>query len=143
RLYVAELAGQVLALADRDDDGRAETRITFATGLASPLGLAFYGSDLYVGRRGGVTRLSDTNGDGLADGSVAVIDGLPALRHQTDGLAFGPDGRLYIGQGTTSDRGETGFVSREGSILGAERDGSGLHVFASGTRNPYDLAFLP
>src|SRR5579859_1476731 len=98
RLYVAELAGQVLALADRDGDGSAETRVTFATGLASPLGLAFYGSDLYVGRRGGVTRLSDTNGDGVADQSVTVIGGLPALRHQTDGLAFGPDGRLYIGQ---------------------------------------------
>jgi putative membrane-bound dehydrogenase-like protein len=143
RLYVAELGGQVMALADRNGDGSAETRITFATGLASPLGLAFYGSDLYVGRRGGVTRLTDTNGDGLADLSATVIDGLPALRHQTDGLAFGPDGRLYIGQGTTSDRGETGILNLEGSILVAERDGSGLRVFASGTRNPYDLAFLP
>jgi putative membrane-bound dehydrogenase-like protein len=143
RLYVAELAGQVLALADRDGTGSAETRVIFASGLASPLGLAFYGSDLYVGRRGGVTRLTDTNGDGVADQVVTVIDGLPALRHQTDGLAFGPDGRLYIGQGSTSDRGETGILSLEGSILVAERDGSGLRVFASGTRNPYDLAFLP
>jgi glucose/arabinose dehydrogenase len=143
RLYVSELSGQVLALADRDGDGTAETRVTFTSGIDSPLGLAFYGSELYVGRRGGVTRLTDTNGDGVADRSVALIEGLPALRHQTDGLAFGPDGRLYIGQGSTSDRGETGVLSREASILVAERDGSGLRVFASGTRNPYDLAFLP
>ena len=107
RLYVAELAGQVLALADLNRDGSAETRVTFASGLNSPLGLAFFGADLYVGRRAGVTRLTDTNGDGVADQVVAIIDGLPALRHQTDGLAFGPDGRLYIGQGSTSDRGET------------------------------------
>ena len=142
-MYVAELAGQVLALADRDGDGSAETRVTFASGLASPLGLAFYGADLYVGRRGGVTRLTDATGDGLADQSVTIIDGLPALRHQTDGVAFGPDGRLYIGQGSTSDRGETCILSLEGSILVAARDGSGVRVFASGTRNPYDLAFLP
>ena len=143
RLYVSELGGQVLALAAPDPNSGAKTRVTFATGLNSPLGLTFYNTDLYVGRRGGVTRLTDTNGDGVANQSTVVINGLPALRHQTDGLAFGPDGRLYIGQGTTSDRGETGRVNLEGSILVAERDGSGLRVFASGTRNPYGIAFLP
>ncbi len=143
RLYVAELGGQVLALSAPDPAGGAKTRVTFASGLDSPLGLAFYNTDLYVGRRGGVTRLTDTNGDGLADQAAVVINGLPALRHQTDGVAFGPDGRLYIGQGTTSDRGETGILNLEGSILVAERDGSRLRVFASGTRNPYGVAFLP
>jgi glucose/arabinose dehydrogenase len=133
----------VLELSGRDGDGIAETRTTFANGLDSPLGLAFFGSDLYVGRRGGVTRLSDSNGDEVADQTVAMIDWLPALRHQTDRLAFGPDGRLYIGQGSTSDRGQTGKLDREASILGAERHGSGLRVFARGTRNPYDQAFFP
>src|SRR5947209_2540811 len=41
RLYVAEVSGLVLALADRDGNGAAETQVTFASGLASPLGLAF------------------------------------------------------------------------------------------------------
>ena len=143
RLYLAELGGQVLALTAPDPNNGATTRVTFASGLDSPLGLAFYKTDLYVGRRAGVTRLTDTNGDGLADQTTVVLNGLPALRHQTDGVALGPDGRLYIGQGTTSDRGETGLVNLEGSILVAERDGSGLRVFASGTRNPYGIAFLP
>ena len=143
RLYVAELGGQVLALADRDGNGSAEESTLFASGLASPLGLAFYGANLYVGRHGGITRLADSNGDGVADETVSIVEGLPALRHQTDGLAFGPDGRLYIGQGSTSDRGETGQLDREASILVVERDGSGLRVFASGTRNPYGLAFFP
>ena len=143
RLYVAELTGNVAALADRDDDHAAEERTEFAAGLASPLGLAFYESDLFVGRRGGVTRLRDMDGDGVADEARSIVEGLPALRHQTDSIAIGPDGRLYIGQGSTSDRGETGVQPLEASILVAERDGSGLRVFASGTRNPYDLAFFP
>jgi len=145
RLYVATLTGQVLALDDRDGDGAisAGEQQVFGQGFNAPLGLAWYENDLYVSHNAGVSRLRDTNGDGAADENVKIIDGLPALRHQTDGLAFGPDGRLYIGQGSTSDRGETGLVEREASILVAERDGSGLRVFASGTRNPYDLAFLP
>jgi glucose/arabinose dehydrogenase len=145
RLYVAELSGQVVALADLDGNGAADpgVRVVYARGLSVPLGLAFYASDLYVGRHGGVSRLRDTDGDGVAEVSETVVEGLPATRHQTDGLAFGPDGRLYIGQGSTSDRGETGVVDREASILVVERDGSDLRVFASGTRNPYDLAFFP
>jgi glucose/arabinose dehydrogenase len=136
RLYVAELLGQIIALKDRAGKGTADEQVVFASGLNAPLGLAFHGSDLYVGRRGGVTRLRDTTGDGVADEALAIIDGLPALRHQTDGLALGPDGRLYIGQGSTSDRGETSIQDREASILVAQPDGSGVGVFASGTRNP-------
>jgi glucose/arabinose dehydrogenase len=143
RLYVSELSGNVVALADTDGDGAADSRVVFATGFSAPLGLAFFEADLYVGRREGVTRVRDTDGDGVADDYHVLLEGLPAGRHQTDGIAFGPDGRMYIGQGSTSDRGETGVLTREASILVAERDGSGLRVFASGTRNPYDLAFYP
>ena len=145
RLYVTTVAGQVVALADLDGDGAADpgAQVVYASGLSVPLGLAFYDNDLYVGHHGGITRLRDTDSDGVADQSEALAQGLPAARHQTDGLAFGPDGRLYIGQGSTSDRGETGLVEREASILVMERDGGGLRVFAEGTRNPYDLAFYP
>ncbi|MEP7358846.1 MAG: PQQ-dependent sugar dehydrogenase, partial [Anaerolineales bacterium] len=143
RLYVSQVDGQIIALADRDGDGSAEERAVFASGLNSPLGLAFAGSDLFVGRHGGITRLRDTDGDGAADEQVSLVEGLPALRHQTDGLAFGPDGRLYIGQGSTSDRGETGRLDLEASILVVNPDGSGLRAFATGTRNPYGLAFMP
>ena len=143
RLYVAELTGDVIALADRDGDGTAEARTVFASNLNVPLGLAFYESDLYVGRRGGVVRVRDADGDGVADTTTVILDGLPASRHQTDGIAFDPDGRMYVGQGSTSDRGETSLVPLEASILVAGRDGSGLRALASGTRNPYDLAFYP
>ncbi|MBI3764749.1 MAG: PQQ-dependent sugar dehydrogenase [Chloroflexi bacterium] len=143
RMYVAELSGEVVALSDKDGDGRAEARQTFASGIPSPLGLAFRGNDLYVGRRGGVDVACDSDGDGAANEIKTLISNLPAGRHQTDGLAFGPDGRLYFSAGSRSDRGELPIDLMEASILVANADGTGLRVFASGTRNPYDLAFNP
>jgi glucose/arabinose dehydrogenase len=85
----------------------------------------------------------DTDGDGQADARNDIITDLPVGRHQTNGLAFDPDGRLYIGQGSIDDHAEYGIVPREASILRANHDGTDLVVYASGLRNPYDLAFHP
>src|SRR5687768_11397321 len=71
RLYVSQLDGRIIALADRDGSGSAEDSAVYASGLNSPLGLAFDGPDLFVGRRGGISRLGDTNGDGTADEQVS------------------------------------------------------------------------
>ncbi len=144
-LYVATLGGDIIAMRDTDGDGRitSDEQRAYGTGLSAPLGLAWVDGDLYVGHRGGVTRLRDTDNNGRADEFRQLIQGLPALRHQTNGLVLGPDGRLYIGQGSTSDRGETAIQDREATILVAQPDGSALAVFATGTRNPYDLAFYP
>ncbi len=144
-LYVANLGGDVIALRDLDGNGVVEDgeHTHYASGLNSPLGLLFVDRDLYVGHRGGLTRLRDNDQSGQADEFRQLVEGLPALRHQTNGLAVGPDGRLYVGQGSTSDRGETGIQDLEASILVLNPDGSGLSVFARGTRNPYDLGFYP
>ena len=142
-LYVADGsraggAGRITALTQPD------RRVTVAEDIPAPLGIVFHDGWLYIGRRGGVTRLRDTNSDRVADTIEPIIDGLPALRHQTDGIAFGPDGRMVIGQGSRSDRGElVGIEPLEASILVADADGSNLRVYASGLRNPYDLAFHP
>ncbi len=140
-LYVAEYAGGAGRITALTQPGR---RVAVAEGIPAPLGIVFHDGWLYVGRRGGVTRLRGTDGDRAADRIEPIVDGLPALRHQTDGVAFGADGRMYIGQGSRSDRGEmVGIDPLEASILVADADGSNLRVYASGLRNPYDLAFHP
>ncbi|NIO71553.1 MAG: hypothetical protein GTN71_21620, partial [Anaerolineae bacterium] len=58
----------------------------FAEGFVSPLGLAWRGNDLYVGSRGTVSVVRDTNGDGWADARDDILTGLPVGRHQTNGL---------------------------------------------------------
>jgi len=143
RLYVSQLNGRIAAVTDTDGDGLGDRVDAFAEGFVSPLGLAWRGNDLYIGSRGTVSVVRDTNGDGRADARDDIITGLPVGRHQTNGLAFGPDGRLYIGQGSIDDHGEYGIVPRAASILRANHDGTDLAVYASGLRNPYDLAFHP
>jgi putative membrane-bound dehydrogenase-like protein len=143
RLYVSQANGRISAVTDTDGNGLGDWVDVFAEGFVSPLGLAWRGSELYVGSRRMVSVVRDTSGDGRADTRKDIITDLPASRHQTNGLIFGPDGRLYIGQGSVDDHGEDGIVPLEASILRANTDGTDLTVYASGLRNPYDLAFHP
>ena len=142
-----DFAGEILSFAVTA--GQAADRRVFASGLGLVTGLAFRGDELYVShafiaaQHGEVVALRDTTGDGAADESRPILRDLLAghyLWHHNQQLAFGPDGRLFLGQGGTSDHGP----EREplgGTILVADPDGSNVQVFARGFRNPFGLAF--
>lgn len=142
-LYVTQLGGEVRVFSDTNGDAKADRSSAFATGFDSPLGVLAHGGYVYIGSKTKVTRLKDTNSDLKADERRDIITGLPSGRHQTDSLAVGPDGKLYISQGSRSDHGERAIHPLEASILRANLNGSGLTVFAKGLRNPFDLAFHP
>ena len=98
----------------------------------------------------GLWKLRDTRGDGRADERKLLHDGYGVhvgfLGHDLHGLKFGPDGRLYFSIGdrgfnvTTFD-GKTLAVPDTGSVLRCNPDGTELEVFATGLRNPQELAF--
>ena len=155
RLFVGTYPGKILILLDTDGDGRLDQIKTFATGLVQPLGLEFRANgDLYLtsnplGGAGRIVRLRDTNGDDVADESTIIIDGLPSEGdHQTDRLKFGPDGLLYIGQGSSTDAG-TPAPGRpperlyNASVLRIDVDNPSISVVATGLRNPFGMAFHP
>jgi len=134
----------------------------FLGGLATPLGVlatkdAVFVSDSVAGAtrtEGIVYRARDLNGDGKADVKETVIHGLPNGRHNTNGMAIGPDGMLYITNGSSTD---SGFGSEggppevrpyTGSVLRVDPAATGLTpapgmVVATGLRNIYDIAFFP
>ncbi|HEU4391534.1 MAG TPA: PQQ-dependent sugar dehydrogenase, partial [Blastocatellia bacterium] len=90
-----------------------------------------------------------TDGDDQADEIVAVLDGLPSDgQHQTDRLKFGPDGLLYIGQGSSTDAGEPspgrpGERPLNAKILRLDLSSFTAESFASGLRNPFGMGFHP
>ena len=159
RLFVGTGRGKILILLDTDGDGRCDTVKTFATGIPIPLGLEFRSNgDLYVASNllagaGRIIRLRDTNGDDVADEQVTIVDGLPSDGdHQTNKLRFGPDGLLYIEQGSATDNGtpSPGRPAEKplnGTVLRVNVDAanpqSTLEVFATGMRNPFGMAFHP
>jgi glucose/arabinose dehydrogenase len=124
----------------------------------SPVGLAFApGTDtLYVSSR------TTPESDGslwrvLPDGTATqLIADLPCCRTSVDsqpqGLTFGPDGYLYIGIASLSDRAEPDNPQFEryatpqpfeSSILRVQPANGSAEVYAAGFRDPYDLAFAP
>ena len=72
-----------------------------ARGFRTPLGLAWSGSTLFVSAQGSLHRLV-VRGKRVVS-RRAILTGLPFGRHQQDTVAVGPDGRLYLGSGSTCD----------------------------------------
>lgn len=134
-------------------DGSAER---YSDEFISPLGLAFQpGTDtLYVS-----ARMTPEEGGGLwrveRDGSaINVIDDLPCclsiIDNQPNGLVFGPDGYLYMGIGSLTDRAEppnpqferfATLHPHEAAILRIQPHTGDIEAFARGIRNPFDLTF--
>jgi glucose/arabinose dehydrogenase len=106
------------------------------------LGLTWYGGELYVAHatstdNGRITALSKFAGGRFCARRV-VVPRLRIGRHAADTIVPGPDGRLYVGVGSTGDA--SGFPGRVVSFL---PDGEQLRREAVGLRNPYGLAFVP
>lgn len=155
RLYASvwengTLTGAIYALSA---DGGVER---YSGTLLSPIGLAFQpGTDvLYVAARrtpsiGGVLWRIESSG-----AQAAVIDDLPCcfqvIGNQPNGLAFGPDGFLYMGIGALTDHTESSQPAArpydeihplEASILRINPHTGEAERYAEGIRNPFDLDF--
>jgi glucose/arabinose dehydrogenase len=168
RLYVTDFAGgRVLAI--DDIGGQGGPPVEFATGFRSPLGVlvgedgTVFVTDAEAPRRGPfgtrtygrVWKVTDTDSDGVADKKTILLKDLPNGRHNTNGMAFGPDGLLYVANGNSTDDGVEGGEPEaqplSGSVVRVDPDASKLSaaslprsaVVATGMRNLYDVAFSP
>ncbi len=146
---------RVRRVVDQDGDGRADVATVFADGFNDPA--AGIGAGV-LARQGTVWytcipwlwKLRDTDGDGKADERAILHQGygihVGFLGHDLHGLRFGPDGKLYFSMGdrgfsVTTREGRPLSVLDTGSVLRCNPDGTELEVFATGLRNPQELAF--
>lgn len=157
RLYATVLEngtrnGAVYAL---DDSDPSNEPVRYSRDIISPIGLAFQpGSDtLFVSGRvtaeqgGGIWSVSP---DGDLD---PLVTNLPccfnAVDNQPNGLIFGRDGYLYVGVGSLTDttlnppRSSPAYatlVPNEASVLRVQPMTGLVESYATGIRNPFDLA---
>ena len=145
---------RIRMLIDSDKDGTADKFTIFAEKFnqledGTGAGVLARGSQVYFTCIPKLWQLTDSDNDGIAEQRKALHDGFGvrvAFRgHDMHGLIIGPDGRLYFSIG---DRGYNIDTPKgklhdpeSGAVFRCELDGSNLEVFATGLRNPQELAF--
>ncbi len=158
--------GRIIKLIDRNHDGIADSHTIFAT-IDNARGLLAVGTRLYVlhtahgpdGKATGMNLavLDDANRDGIADGPAKIlVEGICVAKaindrgtdHSTNGIRMGIDGWIYIAVGDFGFHNATGtdgakVTLQGGGIARVRPDGTELELFASGTRNDYDVAIDP
>jgi putative membrane-bound dehydrogenase-like protein len=165
RLYVADSSGsnekvqkqlenpthRIVRLEDSDGDGRYDKQTVFADKMMFPEGTMWLDGSLYVSAPPSIWKLTDKNGDGVADERVEWFKGktLTGCANDLHGPYAGPDGWIYWCKGAfakqTYERpGKTPFSTRASHIFRARPDGSGIEpVMTGGMDNPVDVVFTP
>ncbi|MBM4191789.1 MAG: sorbosone dehydrogenase family protein [Gammaproteobacteria bacterium] len=155
RLMVPTAAGDVilsqprgglvaLLLADRDGDGRSDGRRNLFEGLDRPNGVDLHDGWLYIAETTSVSRVRFDEQSGAISGKLEpLITGLTGDgNHWRKTVRVGPDGRLYVGQGSTCNV-CIEKDSRRATIMRFDLDVSMSAIIATGLRNPYGFDWAP
>ena len=165
RLYVTDSSGsndktdkqlqekphRVVRLEDTHGDGRFDNSVVFADRLMFPEGCLWLHGSLYVAAPPSIWKLTDTDGDGVADTREEWHQGktLTGCANDLHGPFAGPDGWVYWCKGAFAEQtyqlaNGRNFKSRAGHIFRKRLDGSGLEpVLTGGMDNPVFVAFTP
>jgi glucose/arabinose dehydrogenase len=129
-------------------DGKATE---LKTSLVFVGGLQFHGGKLYisgaalVGHAPAFEILAFSGWNGTAFASQKVIYTAPKSFQGFNGLGFGANGKLYVGVDAgllnNNDHGPASTSPDLYDILSMSATGGGVKVFASGMRQPWQLAF--
>ena len=137
---------EIVVLRDSDNDGRADIRSVFQSGLDRPHGLAFHEGYLFIGETTQIRRVRYTDGALEASTPVETVTPKGSLGdgagHWTRNIVFAPDGsHFFVTVGSRSDS-EAENPPRA-SVQRFATDGSDQSTYASGLRNPVGIAFYP
>jgi glucose/arabinose dehydrogenase len=134
----------VLLEHDADGDGQPDGMRELLGQLDHPHGLALHDGWLYVAESNGIGRIRFDQATGQVSGVLERIvddftdDGF----HKTKTLGFGPDGWLYVTQGSSCNA-CIEQDERRATIMRMRPDGSQREIYAAGLRNSVGLDWAP
>ena len=140
---------RITLLRDADGDGKPELETVLVDHLHSPYGVAYVDGTLYVANTDAIVSFKYTLGETRITGPGVKLADLPAGpidHHWTKSLTASLDGsKLYVGVGSNSNILENGLAAEEGraAIYEIDRKTGAKRIYASGTRNPTNLAVDP
>jgi glucose/arabinose dehydrogenase len=119
-------------------------RLTIASGLNMPNGVAFHQGALYVAEIGRILRYDNIENQLTHPPKPQIIiNNLPtALHHGLRYIKFGPDGKLYLAIGVpcnTCLKDDPRF----GTIMRLNPDGTGMEIYTKGIRNSVGFDWHP
>ncbi|NBV20745.1 MAG: dehydrogenase [Proteobacteria bacterium] len=140
---------RIVRLEDTTGTGVFDKSVVFADKMMFPEGALFHDGSLYVAAPPQIWKLTDTDGDGIADKREVWHDGktLTGCANDLHGPYLGPDGWIYWCKGAFAEQRYTlpngkPFVTRASHIFRARPDGTGLEpVLTGGMDNPVGVAF--
>ena len=163
RLYVADSSGsnakvevqleershRIVRLEDSNGDGRFDKSVVFADRMMFPEGTMWLDGSLYVAAPPSIWKLTDTDGDGVADRREEWFQGktLTGCANDLHGPYAGPDGWIYWTKGAFAEQtyeraGKPPLVTRASHILRRRPSGGEIEiVMTGGMDNPVDVAF--
>lgn len=93
---------KLIILEDKNGDGIADHHSVFADSLYLPLGFELGDGGVYLTQAPDLVFLKDTDGDGKADFRQSLLHGFGTedAHHAISAYTWGPDGALYMHEGT-------------------------------------------
>ncbi|MFK5924087.1 MAG: hypothetical protein QM496_18065 [Verrucomicrobiota bacterium] len=151
RLAVAIRKGEVWILqnpSESSEDVKKYQWKRFASGLHEPLGLTWHDGALYTTQRSEVTRLEDSDGDGVADAYLTAAKGWGVSGNYHEyayGPVFDPKGNLWVTLNINIGKGQkiAGFKGAENHQWRGwsmrQKPGGKLEPISAGFRSPFGL----
>lgn len=145
----AKGGNRITLLRDSNGDGVPELKTVLVDHLHSPYGVAWVAGTLYVANTDAIMAFPFTPGQTRITAPGVKLTDLPAgpiNHHWTKSLVASPDGsKLYVGVGSNSNITENGMDAEEGraAIYEVDRATGAKRLYATGVRNPTNLAFEP
>jgi putative membrane-bound dehydrogenase-like protein len=162
RLYVSDSSGtnekveiqlqkkphRIVRLVDSNGTGKFDKSTVFADQMAFPEGMLWHGGSIYVAAPPSIWKLTDADGDGVAEKREEWFQGktLGHCANDLHGPYLGPDGWIYWTKGAWAKQDYTvngkPWTTRASHIFRCKPDGTGLEpIMTGGMDNPVGIAF--